>query len=816
MRTAYLVVAALAGSCRCGPGVTALTPADLHVEPSSLSFPDTYVGQTERLTITVTNRGQQPGDVTWSSVAPFLVSRSELSVGGGESVDVTIEFAPTVPGLVSATIGSGTLEVALQGTGIEVPQCTADVCNEARFDFASRQCRTSPAADETVCLASCVVDGRCRAGTCVGRASDCSDSDACTVDACGNAGCTHTPRTCPAPANPCRVAVCDSVSGCSEEDVLDGTLCGPDTCAANDVRVCIAGACVTRPRPTSGQCQNTWVPIEMPARSGRAVTWDSDRKRVLAFGGSNGTPIYDDTWEFDGALWTQRFPAQSPPPLQGASLAYDSDRHRAVLFGGLLPDAGFSSQTWEFDGQTWLLRSTPVAPVRRYESALVYDAARRRTLLFGGARGNSLGDTWEWDGTRWTERVVPGPRPRSWHAMAFDRHRGKVVLVGGVSATQYLDDLWEWDGAQWSQRTLTTNPGPRALHGLAYDAQRQRVVMLFGASSGSLFERDVWEWDGVDWSERRALAWPSFAPQSPNTVWDDVRSRLTVVSSNSVVSWNGTEWLTFKPSYRWPSVAFDSHRGTLVVFGGQVIGSQLTNETWELNGSKWSLRAPAVSPSPRYGASLSFDADRNRMVLFGGTNKLNPPPGTLGEDFDDTWEWDGTNWQRVVTSTSPDAGFNARLVFVPPLHKSVLIPLTSGARWSFDGANWQLDSTTDQATGRLFFDTAAQRLSSLEPIVDFSVNRRQLEPTGWGTQTFPVPWPRPDVTYFSATYDPSRSLALLHFLDANYRPQTWEFDGVSFTRRFPRATPRNGGLIYDSTRRKVLLYDGTDTWVFLP
>ena len=54
------------------------------------------------------------------------------------------------------------------------------------------------------------------------------------------------------------------------------------------------------------------------------------------------------TWEWDGRLWTQR-QDMGPSGRYGHALAYDSQRDRVVLFGGyaFLPPGGYVSDTWE-------------------------------------------------------------------------------------------------------------------------------------------------------------------------------------------------------------------------------------------------------------------------------------------------------------------------------------------------------------------------------------------------------------------------------------------------------------------------------------
>jgi uncharacterized protein (TIGR03437 family) len=77
-------------------------------------------------------------------------------------------------------------------------------------------------------------------------------------------------------------------------------------------------------------------------------------------------------------------------------------------------------------------------------------------------------------------------------------------------------------------------------------------------------------------------------------------------------------------------VAYDSARGQVVLFGGQLILSPL-NDTWVWDGSNWTEESPQTSPSPRFGIAMAYDSVHDETVLFGGT--------TLSEDFSDTWTW---------------------------------------------------------------------------------------------------------------------------------------------------------------------------------
>src|ERR1043166_5354215 len=117
---------------------------------------------------------------------------------------------------------------------------------------------------------------------------------------------------------------------------------------------------------------------------------------------------------------------------------------------------------------------------------------------------------------------------------------------------------------------------------------------------------------------------------------------------------NGT-WIQRMPAIA-PSprfgheMAFDSARGVSVLFGGYDNISTY-NETWEWGGGapgassegSWSLRTPFFSPTPRIDHAMAYDSRRGVTVLFGGDNfdQLN----------NETWEWNGTNWSLMFPAT---------------------------------------------------------------------------------------------------------------------------------------------------------------------
>ncbi|HEO70023.1 MAG TPA: hypothetical protein ENN80_02090, partial [Candidatus Hydrogenedentes bacterium] len=275
-------------------------------------------------------------------------------------------------------------------------------------------------------------------------------------------------------------------------------------------------------RHTSGEDTWTftgadWVlqsPPAVPGRlGGHAMAYDAARNGVLLFGGRHQeTGFTDQTWTWDGTTWTLLHPAHRPPPRLRAKMTYDSEREVVVLFGGIggsIFDYHSLDDTWEWDGADWTQVVTVSAPSARFSSGLVFDSVRNVAVLFGGyGEVGWLTDTWEYDGVDWT-LIEPPSAPEEGYsvAMAYDSTRGETVLL-----SNYPVETWTWDGTDWTQHTPATPPGVSVgAWAMAFDAGREVMVL---ASRGLLFDdqhitMETWEWDGADWASADTTSAPT-------------------------------------------------------------------------------------------------------------------------------------------------------------------------------------------------------------------------------------------------------------------------------------------------------------------
>jgi hypothetical protein len=217
--------------------------------------------------------------------------------------------------------------------------------------------------------------------------------------------------------------------------------------------------------------QTSWVnqyPTVTPA-----VAYDEHRGETVMFDGCK-----KETWIWTGTKWVQKRPVHTPPAIGGFAVTYDAARQQVVLFGGVLCGEGINSnETWVWDGADWTQKFPVTNPSGRTRHSLAYDAARREVVLFGGDDSvGLLADTWTWDGTAWVEKhPMNSPPPLRGPGMAFDAGRLELLLVGVKPGI--FGGTWVWDGDNWSEKVLTNNPNLGPFLAIAYDAVRARVVM---------------------------------------------------------------------------------------------------------------------------------------------------------------------------------------------------------------------------------------------------------------------------------------------------------------------------------------------------
>ena len=549
-----------------------------------------------------------------------------------------------------------------------------------------------------------------------------------------------------------------------------------------------------------------WPPVAPPGRSGHAMAWDPVRRQVLLFGGRTIKRQFGDTWAWDGRTWRKLAPATSPAPRSGHAMVTDPVRRRIVLFGG---DTGnpqnlgrASDETWEWDGRTWIQRWPRTVPLRRFNQPMGWDPVGREVIMLGGGAPFPLDEPfqWHWNGTDW-RKVKPArgpfdrrtdsgvatvggnlllfggyasnrvPHPQSdvwrwdgkaWHqynpafrpkgfsaaAVAADPAGGGVILFGGGLAGRYdpwsRRTTWRWDGKAWTRVTRFALPQGRTTV-MAYDAPRDQILLAAPFTDGrSYYKVETWVIRGGRYVQLHPPTAPSYRAWSYNqllsmTYHAALRKVLLTVGREDWL-WDGRTWTKLPArTARWQHQSvYDPHRRKIVSLAN-------FREALEWDAKGWRRRKLGAGLPWRQNYSLAYDVGRRRLVVFGGSNSTSI--------LNDVWEWDGSRWVEGKPKTRPPARMMATLTYVPELGGCVLcggydIRRAFGDTWLWDGRDWKrLDAGTlptqgwrDAGIRHAVYDAGRRRL------VATCLWERPLSPATWQlvvpSLTSPQPYPR--------------------------------------------------------------------------
>lgn len=382
-------------------------------------------------------------------------------------------------------------------------------------------------------------------------------------------------------------------------------------------------------------------------------------------------------------------------------------------------------------------------------------------------------------------------------------------------------------GQTWHQKPfMAGHPASLSVRGFATadDPVRGRLV-LFGSGQ-------TWEWDGSTWAQR-------FPAQSPPQLhghamgYDATQGRVLLFGgtisgsqvSDETWSWDGFSWtrlnVNVRPRARTGHAMASNASGRIVLFGGRSSPTNrrsVLNDTFEWTGSAWEPKDPTARPPGRELHAMAWDASTQRMLLFGGFN--------LNTALGDTWSWDGNNWVAAQPPQRPIARYGHAMVSDPIRGRVLLYGGHSGSigamsaeddTWEWNGATWARVGSNGRPGPRqdhaLAYDAARQRVlligGGLVPCMCTATplaDTWQWDGAGWRAVDG-LPLFR---VVPGLAVDTARDRVVLYG-GASGSSDTWEWDGYRW--HFASATSAIGprqdhAMAYDAARGEVVLFGG--------
>ena len=347
---------------------------------------------------------------------------------------------------------------------------------------------------------------------------------------------------------------------------------------------------------------------------------------------------------------------------------------RAILYGFCFL-CGLSGAS----AQEWVQLSTGGGPSARTHAAAIYDSRDSRMILFGG-RGSSgdRGDVWAFDLTThsWSD-ITPAsiaPMARFTHNALYDEADHQMIIWSGRYVTAegggFLNDVWAFDLDEESWTELAApDPVPLERYGTAavLDPLQRRLVNFAGFTTAGRFE-DVW-----------SLALDTQA-------WTEV----------STTSDPGPRCLH--------SASYDANRQRMIIYGGQRGGAAL-DDLWalDLDSFNWTNLAPGDRPLGRIFATQVYDANNDRVIVFGGNRDRDGVDALTDEVL--SFELDQSSWVDLdLSGETPEAREGSAAIYVGPQDRMIVFG-GNGISGNFDDV-WSLERLSGERPTAISSDQA--------------------------------------------------------------------------------------------------------------
>ena len=204
----------------------------------------------------------------------------------------------------------------------------------------------------------------------------------------------------------------------------------------------------------------------------------------------------------------------------------------------------------------------------------------------------------------------------------------------------------------------------------------------------------------------------------------------------------------------------------VLLFGGWD-GKNALNDTWAWDGSEWQQLETLTAPSPRQAAHMVYNPINQQIILFGGWQ----PNGQDITSLNDSWTWDGSHWNERSSGKPGSGAAPAASLVYDGAHFKVLMWQYGSGLWTWSGQTWR----------SLKFETGPSLYT--EGVLGYDEASQALLLFGW-----------------------ERS-------DAASEPQavTWSWDGEQWTKIETRTQPAPGpssdlNMLYDAQHEALLLF----------
>ncbi len=283
-----------------------------------------------------------------------------------------------------------------------------------------------------------------------------------------------------------------------------------------------------------------------------------------------------------------------------------------------------------------------------------------------------------------------------------------LLLLSGCNAAQSAPTLTPVQPTATTtlspEEITSLSPSPRAYTSMAYDAESDRVILFGGQvdNNPDNFNGETWAYDVTanKWTQMKPLSAPR-ARSAPELAYDAESDRVIlfggVLSSFEMPNnawaydYNTNTWKEMMAkgpaSHLGARLAYDAESDRIILFGGYDLAeSFLYNDTWayDFNSDTWTEMKPSINPPGRNYQAMTYDSKADRVLTWGGSD--------AGGNYDDmsVWSYDfNTNtWQEIKPGegTFPSGRDYPIMVYDAESDRTILFGGSLGGKetWAYD------------------------------------------------------------------------------------------------------------------------------------
>lgn len=308
-------------------------------------------------------------------------------------------------------------------------------------------------------------------------------------------------------------------------------------------------------------------------------------------------------------------------------------------------------------GYAWTQLAVTDGPPAREDHTFTLAADGSAAYLFGGRRGNrTFDDVWRYDlaSDNWTQLSPEGSAPagRFGHVAVWKDGVGLVIWSGQADATTFFADIWAFDpdGLSWT-RLPDNGDVPLARYGscgaIGPDGQLW-ISHGFTDDQGRFFDTKAYDFASGAWTDHtpdgdvpvlRCLHDCLWTPDGRFVLYGGQTTGAPAIGDIWAYSQPGGTWTQAAAPLAPPRqlYALAELDGRAFIFGGGDRDGRPLGDLWLLDLATLAMveaDTTGSTPAARSGAAFVADAERGRLLLFGGKGR----DGELGD-----------LWQLVAT-----------------------------------------------------------------------------------------------------------------------------------------------------------------------